>query len=291
MLWGDVRLGNLVFDGERRVAGVLDWDLAAIGPREMDLGWHFGLDFMMEAMFGRRVPGFPGTGDALARYEDRTGYEVRDLAWHEVFALVRALAINDRHQRIAGGSAAHGEPDGRHPAGAPGGRGGPLIVVDGRSPSRAYSSTGDSSSSEKPMTPRLRHVVAEGVVGLDEAVGDLAVAGDAAVVLVLAGQPAAHRGIVDVEGLAVHDHLVAVATAMPCQMSPSGVPPFGPPYMPQRRKAIWLPRRSKVMVLTGPSAKTRSTSPLVQQVRVGLEAHAVHALGQRRTRLRASPRL
>jgi aminoglycoside phosphotransferase (APT) family kinase protein len=102
LLWGDVRLGNLVFDEERRVAGVLDWDLAAIGPREMDLGWHFGLDFMMETMFGRRVPGFPGTADALARYEDRTGYEVRDLAWHEVFALVRALAINDRHQRIAG---------------------------------------------------------------------------------------------------------------------------------------------------------------------------------------------
>jgi hypothetical protein len=25
-----------------------------------------------------------------------------DLAWHEVFALVRALAINDRHQRITG---------------------------------------------------------------------------------------------------------------------------------------------------------------------------------------------
>jgi hypothetical protein len=27
---------------------------------------------------------------------------VRDLAWHEVFALTRALAINDRHQRITG---------------------------------------------------------------------------------------------------------------------------------------------------------------------------------------------
>ena len=25
-----------------------------------------------------------------------------ELAWHEVFALVRALAINDRHQRITG---------------------------------------------------------------------------------------------------------------------------------------------------------------------------------------------
>jgi aminoglycoside phosphotransferase (APT) family kinase protein len=40
--------------------------------------------------------------DSLHRYERRTGYEVRDLAWHEVFALVRALAINDRHQRITG---------------------------------------------------------------------------------------------------------------------------------------------------------------------------------------------
>jgi hypothetical protein len=40
--------------------------------------------------------------DSLHRYERRTGYVVRDLAWHEVFALVRALAINDRHQRITG---------------------------------------------------------------------------------------------------------------------------------------------------------------------------------------------
>ena len=102
LLWGDVRLGNLVFDAERRVSSVLDWDLASLGPREMDLGWHFGLEFMMEALFGGRLPGFPGAADSLDRYERRTGYEVRDLAWHEVFALTRALAINDRHQRITG---------------------------------------------------------------------------------------------------------------------------------------------------------------------------------------------
>jgi aminoglycoside phosphotransferase (APT) family kinase protein len=100
LLWGDVRLGNLVFDADRRVSSVLDWDLASLGPREMDLGWHFGLEFMMEALFGGRLPGFPGAVDSLDRYERRTGYEVRDLAWHEVFALTRALAINDRHQRI-----------------------------------------------------------------------------------------------------------------------------------------------------------------------------------------------
>ena len=32
LLWGDVRLGNLVFDPERRVTAVLDWDLASLGP-------------------------------------------------------------------------------------------------------------------------------------------------------------------------------------------------------------------------------------------------------------------
>ena len=102
VLWGDVRLGNLVFDSERRVRAVLDWDLAALGPPGMDLGWHLGLEFMMEALFGGRVPGFPGTLDVIERYEGRSGRQVADLDWHEVFALVRALAINDRHQRITG---------------------------------------------------------------------------------------------------------------------------------------------------------------------------------------------
>jgi aminoglycoside phosphotransferase (APT) family kinase protein len=102
LLWGDVRLGNLVFDSGRRITAVLDWDLGSLGPREMDLGWHFGLEYMMEALFGGRPPGFPGVGESLERYERRSGHQVRDLPWHEVFALARALAINDRHQRITG---------------------------------------------------------------------------------------------------------------------------------------------------------------------------------------------
>jgi aminoglycoside phosphotransferase (APT) family kinase protein len=101
LLWGDVRLGNLVFDDDGRVVAVLDLDLAAVGPREMDLGWHFGLEFMMEELFGQRVTGFPSKTATLQRYEARTATTTQDLPWHEVFALARALAINDRHQRIA----------------------------------------------------------------------------------------------------------------------------------------------------------------------------------------------
>jgi aminoglycoside phosphotransferase (APT) family kinase protein len=112
LLWGDVRLGNLVFDTKRRVTAVLDWDLACLGPREMDLGWHLGLEFMMEALFGGRPPGFPGTAETLERYDRRCGYEAQDLAWHEVFALARALAILDRQQRITGESRRRENPMG-----------------------------------------------------------------------------------------------------------------------------------------------------------------------------------
>ncbi|MGP0030980.1 MAG: phosphotransferase family protein [Acidimicrobiales bacterium] len=101
LLWGDARLGNLVFDDRGDVHAVLDWDLATLGPADMDLGWYFGLEFMMERLFGRRVAGFPERAVAVARYEERSGRTVANLDWHEVFALVRALAINDRSLRIA----------------------------------------------------------------------------------------------------------------------------------------------------------------------------------------------
>jgi len=113
LLWGDVRLGNLVFDAARRVTAVLDWDLASLGPPEMDLGWHLGLEHMMGELFGDRLPGFPGLAAVCERYERLSGATVHDLDWHEVFALVRALAVNDRHQRITGDPRRRANPMGR----------------------------------------------------------------------------------------------------------------------------------------------------------------------------------
>jgi aminoglycoside phosphotransferase (APT) family kinase protein len=104
LVWGDARLGNLVFDTELHVHAVLDWELAAIGPPEMDLGWYLGLDAMMDDLFGQRVPGFPSRAETVSRYEAGSGHTVLHLDWHEVFALIRALAINDRQQRVAAAS-------------------------------------------------------------------------------------------------------------------------------------------------------------------------------------------
>jgi aminoglycoside phosphotransferase (APT) family kinase protein len=113
LLWGDVRLGNLVFDPARRVTAVLDWDLAWLGPPEADLGWHLGLEAMMEALFGARPPGFPPAREVCRLYEECTGHALVDLGWHEIFALTRALAINDRHQRITDDPRRRENPMGR----------------------------------------------------------------------------------------------------------------------------------------------------------------------------------
>ena len=97
LIWGDPRLGNLVFDDAGSVHAVLDWDLAAIGPPEMDLGWYFGLEFMMDRLFGQRVHGFPEQAEAVETYQQRSGHTVRNLAWHEGVRIV----ARPGHQRPA----------------------------------------------------------------------------------------------------------------------------------------------------------------------------------------------
>jgi aminoglycoside phosphotransferase (APT) family kinase protein len=105
LCWGDARLGNVMFDDNRGVTAVLDWELASIGPPEMDLAWYLALD-ALTAKFTGAVPGFLDRAEAIACYESHLGRAVADLEWHEIFALVRSTAINDRQARIAAATGA-----------------------------------------------------------------------------------------------------------------------------------------------------------------------------------------
>jgi aminoglycoside phosphotransferase (APT) family kinase protein len=99
--WGDARIGNVLFDDARRIASVLDWELATIGPAEMDLAWYLALDELTTRFVKRTVPGFLDRTEFVARYEAALGRPVADLDWHEIFALIRSTAINDRQARLA----------------------------------------------------------------------------------------------------------------------------------------------------------------------------------------------
>ena len=97
LLWGDVRLGNVVFDPDHlEPRAVLDWDMASVGPAEMDLAWFLALEQIPVDLTGMTVPGFGERADAIAFTEHLLGRELQDLDWHEVFALVRASAVSTR---------------------------------------------------------------------------------------------------------------------------------------------------------------------------------------------------
>jgi aminoglycoside phosphotransferase (APT) family kinase protein len=107
LLWGDARLGNVLYDDDASAVALLDWELATIGPAEMDLGWYLVLDEITTGFVGRTVPGFACRTDAIRYYERALGRDVVHLAWHEIFALARSVAINDCQARLA---AAAGTP-------------------------------------------------------------------------------------------------------------------------------------------------------------------------------------
>ena len=97
LLWGDVRLGNVVFDADRRAPrAVLDWDMASVGPAEMDLAWFLALEAVQEDLTGMTVPGFGTREAAIGIVEAALGRRLDDLGWYETFALVRASAVSTR---------------------------------------------------------------------------------------------------------------------------------------------------------------------------------------------------
>jgi aminoglycoside phosphotransferase (APT) family kinase protein len=88
LAWGDARFGNVLVDDDFDVAAVLDWEMAAICPGEMDLAWHLAfLDQFVGS--GSLPPGLLGRDETIARYEQRLGRTVVDLPWFTLFARLR----------------------------------------------------------------------------------------------------------------------------------------------------------------------------------------------------------
>jgi aminoglycoside phosphotransferase (APT) family kinase protein len=100
VLHGDFHLGNLLFAraGDRawRVSGIVDWEISAIGPQALDLGWL--------ALFTDPSLWAPPIGDRLWVRADRDRIVKRyraaggpaaddDLDWHQALACFRFAAI------------------------------------------------------------------------------------------------------------------------------------------------------------------------------------------------------
>lgn len=91
--WGDARIGNMIFHGTECRA-VLDWEMASLGGAELDLAWWLLLDWWDGPARGlERLEGLGDREETIGLWQDLVGREVRDLPWHEGFALYRMVGV------------------------------------------------------------------------------------------------------------------------------------------------------------------------------------------------------
>ena len=95
LVWGDARLGNLILDDTLAPVAVLDWEMAVLGPPELDVGWYLFLD-RTARQFAPQLPGFPDAVGFVAAYERHLGRPVRHVAWYEAWSGFRTACIQVR---------------------------------------------------------------------------------------------------------------------------------------------------------------------------------------------------
>jgi aminoglycoside phosphotransferase (APT) family kinase protein len=89
LAWGDSRIGNVLYEDFRPVA-VLDWEMATVGPRELDVSWIIFAHMVFQELAG--LAGLPGLPDVMREedvrdtYERLTGAELGDLRWFYVYS-------------------------------------------------------------------------------------------------------------------------------------------------------------------------------------------------------------
>lgn len=94
VLWGDPIPANTLFADDLSVSGLIDWEMAALGPGEIDLAWFLMFDdFFSAGMNVPRLAGLPSREEIIATYERAAARPVRDLHYYDVLALTRFAII------------------------------------------------------------------------------------------------------------------------------------------------------------------------------------------------------
>lgn len=91
LLWGDARFGNTLYRDFKPVA-VLDWEMTALGPRELDVAWMIFAHRVFQSITTLfEMPGMPHIlreEDVRASYVEQTGVELGDLSWFQAYCAV-----------------------------------------------------------------------------------------------------------------------------------------------------------------------------------------------------------
>lgn len=107
LVWGDSRLGNMMFDDRFNVVAVMDWEQPSLGGALHDLAWWLVLSDVHHAA-GPNRPFLEGMGkreDTIALWQELTGISADDVAWFEDFTHLKMSCLSLTTSKM-----------GRHPA-------------------------------------------------------------------------------------------------------------------------------------------------------------------------------
>ena len=97
LLWGDARIGNMIFAPGGTPLAALDWETATFGQAEEDLAWYLFLDrHHSEGLEVPRLEGFPPPGETIARYSELLGRPMQHMGYYEVLSGFKFTVIMSR---------------------------------------------------------------------------------------------------------------------------------------------------------------------------------------------------
>lgn len=94
VLWGDPNSSNILYTEDGSVGTVLDWEMATLGPAEVDLAWWLFFDQLYSTGFGvPRLAGLPEREETIRYYEGQLGRKVTDMAYYDLLATFRMSIV------------------------------------------------------------------------------------------------------------------------------------------------------------------------------------------------------
>ena len=105
IVWGDARIGNMMFDDDFNVVAVMDWEQPSLGGALQDLAWFLTLSETMHgksAMHGAWLEGMGSREETIALWEQICGKSAADIEWYEDFTQLKMACTGVRIGQMRG---------------------------------------------------------------------------------------------------------------------------------------------------------------------------------------------
>ncbi|MBB4858505.1 aminoglycoside phosphotransferase (APT) family kinase protein [Novosphingobium chloroacetimidivorans] len=105
LVWGDARIGNMMFGDDYKVVAVMDWEQPSLGGALHDLAWFCVIADTMHgpnSTYGAPLEGMGSHDETVALWEQVSGKSAAGLEWYEQFTQLKMSCTAVRLSHLRG---------------------------------------------------------------------------------------------------------------------------------------------------------------------------------------------